>query len=97
MRIPDRFLIKGEEWVVEIKEKVLVGDTDCDGSTDSVERRIELRADLDGKRRDHVALHEFLHAALHELHIHNLEEQEEEVIVDGLAKCLLDNFYLESK
>lgn len=97
MKTPDHFLIKGERWKVSVKEKVVCDEELCDGLTLSESREIEVSESLSGRRFDHVLLHEFLHAVLHELHIHNLEEQEEEVIVDGIAKCLLDSFDMEVK
>lgn len=97
MKTPSHFVIKGEHWDVDIKEKVIVEDEVCEGSADPDTRKIEIKESLEGYKHDHTLLHEFLHAALHELHIHNLETQEEEVIVDGLAKCLLDNFRIDIK
>lgn len=96
MKIPSELKIKGETWKVSFEKRLALSGELLDGLTDNRARTIQIAKSLKGFDRDHTFLHEYLHACIHELHA-DLDIGTEEVLVDGIAKCLLDTFRMRPK
>ena len=92
MKLPKSFTIKGEEWSVGTAGEI----EGAWGEADTDTRTIIMDSALKGRKLKEILLHEFIHACLHELHV-DLEDGVEEVLADGLAKCLLDSFHVRPR
>jgi hypothetical protein len=92
-KIPKVISIKGKLWKISFRKRIKLDGVDCDGLCESGKRLILLRSGLTKKDLIHTFLHEYFHAVLHELHV-DVDGGLEEVIVDGMASCLLENFKL---
>lgn len=94
MKLPKHFTIKGEQWSVELSETL--DEQGLVGLAEKDTRRIQISSESGARERKLILLHEFIHACLYELHI-DLEDGIEEVLADGLAKCLLDSFHVRPR
>lgn len=94
MKLPKSFVIKGERWDVRISDEL--ADKDWAAQSDPSNREIKIHSDVSARDLKQTLLHEFFHACIKELHV-VLEAGVEEVIVDGMAKCLIESFHVRPR
>lgn len=79
---------------VEVKKvKNLLNDKFIYGRYNSIERTIQIDASLKGMQKDHVLIHELIHATLHRIGFENtgLLPELEELIADNIARTITEN------
>jgi hypothetical protein len=96
MRIPRRMLIKGEVWKVCYRKNLKLDGEDCTGLCDAEKRIIYLKKHTKDYDLSDIFFHEYLHAVMHELHI-DMNGDVEEIIVEGMSKCIMDAFELTTR
>ena len=95
MKLLKQTTIKGKVWTIQ-KVKKLVDDDGlpCCGLTLWPDRKILIDSSLRGVELQQTFLHEYIHACIFELHIVQISEDVEDILSDGLASILVDNFRL---
>lgn len=101
MRIPKEFFIKGKLWRVEYKWNLHDDGVAVDGLCRFSDRTILIRRELLKEEKPCIFMHEFIRAVLFELHLSTndgwVNPLIEEVMCDGIAEVLLENFKLRHK
>lgn len=101
MRMPKKLKIKGSDWKVVEKTKIMLEADECDGLCDFEAKKIYIRRHATPQEKSAALIHETLHAALRESHISGnvgwVDPLVEDVLCDALAEVLLSNFTVEKK
>jgi hypothetical protein len=101
MKMPKKLMIKGSEWKVIERVKIMLGQDECDGLCDFEAKKIFIRKEATPSEKAAALIHETLHAALRESHISGnvgwVDPLVEDVLCDALAEVLLSNFTVEKK
>jgi hypothetical protein len=94
MRIPKRFLIKGNVWTLEYVRKLTYYGKSTDGLTLPGIKHIKLRREVSKKRKLWVFWHEYYHAVLVESSVventGGIPDLAEEIICDMFADLMID-------
>lgn len=100
-KIPKKVLIKGHLWKIRKLKKVIHEDgEECRGIADHSNRTITIEKGMPAQEELSVFLHEMIHAALAEAHLHEgsgLSGQVEEIVCDAVADMLVGCFNVEVK
>ena len=94
MKIPRKVTIKGKEWRIMWRKRILDDfGNECHGLCVSSQRKILLEKGMNRKQQKVVFLHELNHAILYECHV-DLASDIEEIVVQGLAQVYAELFQL---
>lgn len=93
-----KIMIKGAEYTIKLRKKVMLGKQECWGLHDSEKKLITIQKGLPKGETLPVFLHELFHAYIFECNIREgLDSSLEEIIVECLAHCIDQEFELEWK
>lgn len=101
MKIPKEFYIKGKLWRVEYKWRLHDPEHGlCNGLCDFDARTIYIDRLIPKEDKAGVFLHEYIHAVLHEAHLHEsggIAGIIEEVVCASISEAFTSNFNLKWK
>ena len=91
--------IKGRKYrISQVKRPTGEDGKECAGYHDHEKRKIVIARGMEKEDKLHTFLHELFHAYIFECGIREgLDSQLEEVVVDQLAKSIIDNFEIKWK
>lgn len=93
---PKSIKIKGKTWKVVYKKIILVDGEECNGATDTGERTIEIKLNLDDKTFVKTFLHESMHATIYEIHL-DMHSIVEEALVQAFTDTAVEHFKISLK